>query len=229
MTSKQQPQAERDDAVETSVREYLVQQPDFFERHPDLLAELRVPHPCGGAVSLLEHQARVLRERNLTLQSRLDELLSVARDNDRLADRVHRLTLELMDTQSLEGVVFCLKDELRNNFQCDAVAVKLFGEGEPAEDWVRPNAAELRPFAAALRDKRPTCGRLAREQLNYLFGDTATAIGSAALVPMTDGEVLGLLAVASYRPDRFHPGMGTVFLRQLGATAGRVIRRHMKA
>jgi uncharacterized protein YigA (DUF484 family) len=229
MTSNQQPQANVDDAVEAGVVEYLLQNPQFLERHPELLAELHIPHPCGAAVSLLEHQARILRERGRTLQSRLDQLLEVARDNDRLADRVHRLTLELMDAQNLEGVVFCLKDELRNNFQCDAVAVKLFGEGEPGQDWVRPNAAELRAFSAVLKDPRPICGRLIREQLEFLFGDTATAIGSAALVPLADGQVLGLLAVGSYRADRFHPGMGTVFLRQLGATAGRALRRHLKA
>lgn|SRR5690606_4973717 len=228
MTSTQQPQFDADGIDEAGVIEYLLQNPDFLERHPQLLAELRIPHPCGPAVSLLEHQARVLRERNRTLQARLDELLAVARDNDRLADRIHRLTLELMDAQNLEAAVFCLKDELRSNFQCDAVTVKLLGEGDAAVDWVRPNAAELRAFPGLLNDPRPLCGRLHREQLEFLFGDSATAIGSAALVPLADGQVVGLLAVGSYQPDRFHPGMGTVFLRQLGATAGRALRRHLR-
>jgi uncharacterized protein YigA (DUF484 family) len=227
MTSNQQPQVDVDDAVEAGVIEYLLRNPRFLERHPELLAELQIPHPCGAAVSLLEHQARVLRERGRTLQARLDQLLEVARDNDRLADRIHRLTLELMEAQNLDGMVFCLKDELRSNFQCDVVAVKLFGDGEPAQDWVRPNATELRAFSGLMQDPRPLCGRLVREQLEFLFGDSATAIGSAALVPLIDGRVLGLLAVGSYRPDRFHPGMGTVFLRQLGATAGRALRRYL--
>lgn len=228
MTSTQQPRFDADGIDEAGVIEYLLQNPDFLERHPQLLAELRIPHPCGPAVSLLEHQARVLRERNRILQARLDELLAVARDNDRLADRIHRLTLELMDAQNLEAAVFCLKDELRSNFQCDAVTVKLLGEGDAAVDWVRPNAAELRAFPGLLNDPRPLCGRLQHEQLEFLFGDSATAIGSAALVPLADGQVVGLLAVGSYQPDRFHPGMGTVFLRQLGATAGRALRRHLQ-
>ncbi|HEX5514481.1 MAG TPA: DUF484 family protein, partial [Gammaproteobacteria bacterium] len=72
------------------------------------------------------------------------------------------------------------------------------------------------------------CGRLLREQLQFLFSDSAVAIGSAALVPLVDNnKVVGLLAVGSYRPDHFHPGMGTVFLRQLGAIAGRALRRHL--
>lgn len=226
MSSKQQPQVE---VVEAGITEYLLQNPEFLERHPELLAELQIPHPCGAAVSLLEHQIRILRDRGRTLRARLDQLLEVARENDRLADRVHRLTLELMDAQTVDSVVFCLKDELRSNFQCDAVAVRLFGEGEPAQDWVRPNAPELRTFSGLLQDPRPVCGRLAREQLAFLFGDSATAIGSAALVPLADGQVLGLLAIGSYRADRFHPGIGTVFLRQLGATAGRAVRRCLRS
>src|SRR5690606_36444363 len=93
MTSTQQPRFDADGIDEAGVIEYLLQNPDFLERHPQLLAELRIPHPCGTAVSLLEHQARVLRERNRALQARLDELLAVARDNDRLAARTHPMTL----------------------------------------------------------------------------------------------------------------------------------------
>src|SRR5690606_12372353 len=127
MTSTQQPQFDADGIDEAGVIEYLLQNPDFLERHPQLLAELHIPHPCGPAVSLLEHQARVLRERNRTLQARLDELLAVARDNDRLAERIHHLTLELISAPHLEAVLFVLKDELRRNFDCDAIVIRLLG------------------------------------------------------------------------------------------------------
>lgn len=229
MTTQQQPNV-KEEAVEAGVAEFLSQNPDFFERHPELLLSLKVPHPCGPAVSLLEHQARLLRERLKGVQRRLDDLLAVARDNDRLAERLHQLTLELMEAGSLEAVLFSLKDELRNNFQTDAVAVRLFGEGDDHAEWIRPNHPELqRLFSNVLRDPRPVCGRLTREQLEFLFGDTATAIGSTALIPLIDGRLLGLLAIGSYQPDRFHSGMGTVFLRQLGATLGRATRRYLPA
>lgn len=226
MTSSQQPQ-HADDDIEVIVIDYLLQNSLFFEQHPDLLAELRIPHPSGAAVSLLEHQVRVLRERNRNLQSRLDELLDVARDNDRLAERMHRLTLELMGAKSLDGVLFCLKDELRSNFDCDAVEIRLLGEGEPSQGWVELSPGEQKMFSRILKEPRPICGRLPRDQLQFLFGDTAMAIGSAALVPLADTRLIGFLALGSYRTDRFHPGMGTVFLRQLGAGAGRALNRYL--
>lgn len=227
MTSSQQPQLADDESIELSVIEFLSQNPQFFERQPDLLAELQIPHASGSAISLLEHQVRVLRERNQGLQHRLDELLEVARDNDRLAERMHRLTLELMDAKSLEAVLFCLKDELLSNFDCDAVVVKLLGQGDATQGWVELNLAERKAFSQVLKEPKPVCGRLPREQLEFLFGDTAAAIGSAALVPLADPELVGLLAMGSFRTDRFHPGMGTVFLRQLGASAGRAVRRNL--
>lgn len=226
MNTQQQAQVD-EDAVEAGVAEFLLQNPDFLERHPELLAELKVPHPCGAAVSLLEHQAKVLRERSRGLQRKLDELLAVARDNDRAAERLHRLTLELMDAKTLEAVLFALKDELRSNFQIDAIAIRLFGEMDNQPDWIRPNHPDLKPLHGVLRDPRPICGRLARDQLELLFGDTAKAIGSTALIPLIDGKTLGLLAIGSFQPDRFHPGQGTVFLRQLGAVIGRAVRRHL--
>lgn len=228
MSSSQQPQQQVDDVdIEAAVVEFLAQNPSFFTHHPDLLATLQIPHQSGRAVSLLEYQVRVLRDRNQALQSRLNELLNVARDNDRLAERMHRLTLELMKASSLESVIFCLQDELQTSFECDAVVLKLLGRGDSSQNWVELTAAQRKIFAQPLQEPRPICGRLPRAQLELLFGDTATAINSAALVPLHDTSLIGFLAMGSYRPDRFHPGMGTIFLRQLGASAACALQRYL--
>src|SRR5690625_1641249 len=142
MTSSQQQQLVDDENIEASVIEYLSRNPHFFAEQPELLAQMQIPHASGTAISLLEHQVRVLRLRNHALQNRLDELLEVARDNDRLAERMHRLTLELMDADNLDGVLFGLQDELRSNFDCDAVTIKLFGKGESGQGWVELSLAE---------------------------------------------------------------------------------------
>ncbi|MDH3326971.1 MAG: DUF484 family protein, partial [Gammaproteobacteria bacterium] len=38
------------------VEVYLDKHPEFFQEYPELLVELKVPHPSGGAVSLIERQ-----------------------------------------------------------------------------------------------------------------------------------------------------------------------------
>ena len=43
-----------------AVEQYLKNNPDYFERYPGLLAQLRIPHNINGAVSLIERQVGLL-------------------------------------------------------------------------------------------------------------------------------------------------------------------------
>lgn len=215
-----------DDAVAA----FLEQHPDFFNRHPELSERIRVPHECGAAVSLITYQVQVLREQNRSLGKRLDDLVQVARDNDRLADRLHNLTLDLMDSEDLDAVLHTLKDGLRRHFEADLVALRLFDPGhlrKQHQEFVVRSHKALGHFQRFFEDDRPICGRLGPEQTSFLFGDSARKVASAALVPVSDQHLLGLLAIGSYAPNRFQPSQGTVFLRQLGQLAGRALRPHL--
>ncbi len=83
-----------------AVAAYLRAHPEFFVDHDELLAELRLPHQPGAAVSLVERQVKLLRERNIEMRHRLSQLMDVARDNDRLFDKTRRLVLDLLDADS---------------------------------------------------------------------------------------------------------------------------------
>lgn len=218
-----------EELTEDMVADYLAADPEFFHRHPELVAELRIPHSCGDAVSLLEHQTRVMRERYRNLQGKLEELLQVARDNDRLAERMHRLMLELFDVDSYDAALDCVKDNLRGDFQVDVITLKLFDVAPDHPHYESADAPGLIPFAEHLREQRPQCGRFAADSLRYLFGDSGKAVASTAVIPLSDDRPLGLLALGSFHADRFHPGQGTVFLRQLGAVVARALRRHRPA
>ena len=86
MSTLKQQEAQLIDVNEDDIVEYLQTNPDFFERHINLLTSLSLPHRTGGpAVSLVERQVSVLRQRNMKLERKLRELLDVARGNDPLA------------------------------------------------------------------------------------------------------------------------------------------------
>ena len=212
-----------------AVAGYLIRHPEFFQSRPELVAQLHIPQECGDAVSLLEYQAKVLREANGNLKSTLDELLAVARDNDRASERLHRLTLELIDAQELDSLLQGLKERLLQDFAADVVVVRLkvAPEQVQAPDLIGADDAGLELFSACLNEQRPICGRLNAEQALYLFGDSAAKVASCALIPILNGGSLGLLAIGSGDAERFHRGMGTVFLRQLGDLLGRVIKPHL--
>jgi uncharacterized protein YigA (DUF484 family) len=223
------------------VIEYLQEHPDFFITHTHLLADLVVPHESGGAVSLIERQVAVLRDQNRQVRRELADLVQIARDNDRLNECLQRFALAVMGCATLSEIFNTLYDMLRSDLKADAVALRLFGNGEAAlEDaelvnaaWVARDAAELEIFRKILEAGKPVCGRLSPAQLHYLFGSQAKDIASAALLPLhpggQEGSPLsyGLLAIGSHNGERFHPAMGTVFLSYLSALLSRALHPHL--
>ena len=111
-----------------TVADYLAEHPDFLHDHPDLLAELLIPHATGSAVSLIERQVQVLRDKHATAQRQLHQLVEVARDNDRLAERMHQLALALLDCMTLADVIGAVDAKLSGAFEADRVALLLFDD-----------------------------------------------------------------------------------------------------
>ena len=225
MTTSQQPQPEVLPLEEKTVADYLRNNPDFFQNNPSLLTSLEIPHSCGPAISLVEHQTKVLRDQNAQLKRKLMDLVHVARDNNRLNERMHQLTLGLINSKSLEGLLDTLRDNLVGEFNADTVTLRLTGISdtlarECGVEIYKTDDAELAHFETFLKSGRPQCGRFKQEQLKYLFGDQAEAIESVALIPLGRNSTQGLLAIGSREPNRFHPGMGTLFLTHLGELMG---------
>jgi uncharacterized protein YigA (DUF484 family) len=217
-----------------SIAKYLERHPGFFDERPELLARLRLPHGSGKTVSLIERQVQVLREQNAALKSTLRELVNVARDNDRLNGQMHQMTLDLLRSDSLPPLLEALESHLRNEFAADAVALLLTGVDElqqratGADPLVIDEAAK-QLFPTALGDGKPQCGRLKRSQLQFLFRSAAERIESAVVIPLGDRGSAGLLAIGSREVNRFHPGMGTLFLTHLGELLVPLLRHHLSA
>ncbi len=71
------------------VAQFLTQHPDFFDQHPEVLVNVAIPHPQDGhAVSLVERQSMILRERIKSLELRLADMLRHGEENDAIADRL---------------------------------------------------------------------------------------------------------------------------------------------
>lgn len=231
--STQYPEAERrvESLDEVLIAEYLRCHPDFFLRQRTLVAGLRIPHEVRPARSLIEYQVQVLRDEAFQLRARLDELLRIARGNDRLVEQLHRLTLELLDADSLETVLDALRQNLQHSFHADAVHIILITPlpaQANASVW-KPDHPDAARLAKLFGGDRPLCGRLNDEQMQLAFGELATGVKSAALIPLADGAAQGLLAIGSHNPEHYRPDQGTVFLRQLGALLARAIHRHLLA
>ena len=217
---------------EEAIAAYLGENPDFFDRHPKLLESLVVPHSCGGAVSLVEYQVSVLRDQVHEMRRRMQTLANNARDNEALSQRLHQLTLSLVECTSLDEVLTNLYQAMREDFKADFAAIRLFADARSSGDrglgeFVGPGSDARELFAQALASSKPVCGHFKEEQLAFLFPETGADIGSGALVPLGQSARFGVLAIGSRDGQRFHPGMGTIFLRQLGDIVTRILMPHV--
>ena len=79
------------------IAQYLADHPDFFDQHPELLAGMQLPHPQNGqAISLVERQSLMLRERIKSLEMRIAEMMRHGQENDAIADKLVNWTRSLL-------------------------------------------------------------------------------------------------------------------------------------
>jgi uncharacterized protein YigA (DUF484 family) len=217
---------------EGSIATYLGENPDFFDRHPNLLEDLIIPHSCGGAVSLVEYQVSVLRDQVHEMRRRIQSLANNARDNEALSQRLHQLTLTLVECERLDEVLTNLYQAMADDFKADFAAIRLFAEPASKGDQglgefagVDSGGRDL--FSQVLASSKPLCGHIKEDQLAFLFQEHAGEVASGALLPLGHQARFGVLAIGSRDAQRFHPGMGTIFLRQLGEIVSRILLPHV--
>ncbi len=205
------------------VRQYLQENGDFLQRNPDMLDHLHISHASGSAVSLVEKQVGILRERNIEMRHRLKALTANARDNDQIYERTRKLVLSLLEADNVDALYTAFMDAMSKDFKVDYASMILFGEAaHEGACRVEDAAAAEQEIGALLKSNKPVCGVLRKEELAYLFPE-AGAVGSAALMPLANGEELGLIAVGSADANRYAGNMGTLFLTHIADVIVRLL------
>jgi len=210
------------------VAAWLRRHPAFLQQFPDLALTLVVPRDNGPTASLASYQLEVLRDKNRELSRRLHELFGNAQENERLAVRTHQLTLALMKQGNAADTLRAMAASLAEDFQGDLVRIVSFHPVSGADDagWLQV-IAEDDPRLAGFRDLLaggdPVCGRLHPDKNALLYGARADEVQSSALLALPG---TGLVAVGSRDPNRFFPGMGTLFLRMMGEALATALQRH---
>jgi uncharacterized protein YigA (DUF484 family) len=205
------------------VERYLSEHPDFFHEHLQLLEKMHIPHPSGNAVSLITKQLEIYRSKHHELENQLSELIDIARDNDTSYERMHKLTLAMLDSKTIEDAVNNIKCVLAEDFLIDFVAIRILKKNAASGSdtiFIDPDSEELLAFRRELSSHQPTCGKPTLIQAKLLFGDAALDVTSYAVIPMLYTEIEGFLAVGSKEENRFHYSMGSLFLKQMSEIIG---------
>lgn len=209
---------------------YLRQHPDFFVYQQELLADLFLPHESGPAVSLVERQVSVLRERNMDMRHRLSKLLDNARDNDKLFDKTKRLILTLLEGQDLADIVDALYYSFDHDFDIHFTSVLLFGNSDriPGSQARIVALSQARDHIGSLiKNNRAICGSISDREKQFIFGKHAEDIGSVAIVPLIHGAAFGMLAIGNRDPNYYRSSMGTLFLGYIAEVLNRLLPKHL--
>jgi uncharacterized protein YigA (DUF484 family) len=217
--------------TEEDIANFLVNTPDFFERHAELLAAVRLNSPHGArAVSLQERQVDMLREKIRALEMRLMDMMRHGTDNEVLIERMQRWVKTLLMTANARDLPYTIADHIQHDFLVPQVAIKVWGV---ADDY------QIEPFAVGVGDEVKTFAQTLStpyvgmnqnfEAVKWLLEPSAAQ--SVAMVALratqahdtpqtaTKQPVIGLLVMASPDAQRYHEGMGTAFIERLGDLA----------
>jgi uncharacterized protein YigA (DUF484 family) len=192
---------------EREVAAFLKKNPDFFRKFPDVIHEIEVPHATGGAISLVEHQSKILRERNTELHERLKQLVENARRNDRLFEQTRRLTLDLLDAQSIEEVEQALQESMNLVYGVDYACITLF---VPAMNMQAVTEVEMQDqMVRHFGRKQAIVGQLSDDQMELFFHPNSKVGSMAACLLKND---LGILSLGHKEDEYFKSNMDTLFL-----------------
>ena len=199
--------------------------PQFFQERSELIADLEFPHESGKAISLVERQVSVLRERNLEMRRRLTHLLENARENDRLFDKTKRLVLALIESRDLNAFVDALYYSFENEFKVHHTRLILFTESTLPNSKARQESIYTvrNHIGSRLKAQKTVGGGMDVKEIEFLFDDDAHQVGSAALAVLSHGNPLGVLAVGNQDPTYYNSSMGTLFLGYIAEVLNRLL------
>ncbi len=200
--------AEKSPLKAEEVSDYLLKNPDFFARQPHLLERLHIPHETRGSVSLVEIQSEQLRKKVRQQNYKLNQLIGVARQNEKIYRVYTDLNVQLLTCKSVAEIQLKLEEVLQEELDLASVSLRLFSGPHALQELQRRLFVEKR-----FKHSNFFFGRLSQHERQLLFGHNIAE--SAALILLGDTQPLGMVAVGSSDPSHFTPDMDTLLLKQL--------------
>jgi uncharacterized protein YigA (DUF484 family) len=211
------------------VKNYLKDNPQFFEENASLLAEMHLPSPHGGGtISLAERQQFAQRDKINALEERFAELVLNAEENNAIANKIHRFTVLLQQAKSFDAIEQLISHHLPEEFKIAETYLRI---------WAKPSNSANDENLVFSDTPEPTKAWLNNVH-NVYCGATPTSVdvddwfietaASVAVLPLRSETTYGFLALSSDKIERFYVGMGTDFLQKLTEHISAALSRHVE-
>jgi uncharacterized protein YigA (DUF484 family) len=214
--------------TEDDIADFLLNTPDFFGRHAELLSAVLLTSPHGNrAVSLQERQAEMLREKIKTLEHRVMDMIRHGNENMIIADRLQRWARSLFLATAPQHLPAIMVEGLQTEFMVPQVAIKVWGVADAfsGEPFALGVSSDVKSLASSLM--APYCGANAGFEAVGWLPDPATVASVALIALRLDAapQAFGMMVLASPDSQRFHAGMGTDFLERMAELGSAALSR----
>lgn len=195
------------------VKEYLLDNPQFFVQNPDIVQSIRLPHQERGVVSLVERQQELLRGKVQKLEEEITELMGIARQNENIFLTFSELYLQIIRSTDEASLYKTMLKTLNEKLNLPAIYLKSFVDDEQEFHIKRSELQQLIDHRFSRQDYY--FGRLNIEEQHQLFAESPEIRSAAVMLLGEEGEI-GIVAFGSTDENHFFPGMDTLFLHELG-------------
>ncbi len=192
--------------------DYLHDNPEFFNRNPELINSLRLSDQNRGTVSLVERQQSQQRYKIHGLEEEITQLMAIANQNEQLFALYSDLYLRLLDCSSADELLDCLYQATTELLSLSCLKVWL------KENTVVEHSSIVKNDCAGVMNNRLSkedyyFGRLQKSEQELIFSQHQE--GSVVLIKLNHlDDVIGFLAISSADADHFDPRMDTLLLSQ---------------
>ncbi|GLX78422.1 hypothetical protein tinsulaeT_17620 [Thalassotalea insulae] len=218
-------QSEEITLTDDIVVSFLEDNPEFFNRHPELATSLRVSDQHRGTVSLVERQQQQLRQKIHGLEEEITQLMAIANQNEQLFTLYSDLYLRLIDCQSAEELLDCLFKATTELLSLTDMKLWLVAPGEFSHAClVEKDCGGI--LQNRLAKDQYYFGRIQQSEQEMIF--SGQCLGSVVLIKLQhQQQVLGFLAISSQDAEHFDPRMDTLLLSQFRKLVAKLLERFL--
>ena len=231
--SETSPAQESDALNDSAVTRYLETHPDFFVERDQLLMSLRIPNPRGEAVSLMDRQIALLRERNVENRRLIDDFKRNALRNEAIFHSVKALVLALVRSKDADAFYAALAVGLRDELGFTVRLLYVSDTDQHAERmndivYRYPMREMPRFYVAHFKQQDTFMGPLRDDERAWLFpedssdGDTPS---SAAVIAL-DRSPLTLLALGHAESSYFNSQLDNTLLSLMTDVMALILPRY---
>ena len=217
------------------VADYLRSNPDFLDRHPEVLAELGAPKRFADGEPVVDMQ-QFLLDRMKSEMSRLQfcasEIIAASRSNMSIQARSHAAALAMIGASELDQFLEIVTEELPVLLDVDVVAIGFEAAGPLRHELSGSHCRRL-PSGAVNAMVGPGHDVLLDPDsvgAAAIYGGAASMVRSQALVRIheTPSVPPGILALGSRQSGLFQPGQGTELLCFLAHVAETLLQKWLQ-